>query len=62
MRLFDPWRDPPDWTDLIGGADWAAFLKNRTWPVHALFGAFLAGLVMPKDGKLEVILRERLDL
>jgi Kef-type K+ transport system membrane component KefB len=29
--------------------------------VHALFGAFLAGLVMPKGGKLEQELRERLE-
>ena len=29
--------------------------------VHALFGAFLAGLVMPRAGTLEEVLRERLE-
>lgn len=29
--------------------------------VHALFGAFVAGIVMPKDGKLEEELQERLE-
>jgi len=29
--------------------------------VHALFGAFLVGLVMPKGGRLEAHLRERLE-
>jgi Kef-type K+ transport system membrane component KefB len=29
--------------------------------VHALFGAFLAGIVMPKGGKLELALRNRLE-
>src|ERR1035441_4037965 len=30
-------------------------------PIYALFGAFLAGVVMPKGGKLEVELRNRLE-
>jgi Kef-type K+ transport system membrane component KefB len=29
--------------------------------VHALFGAFLAGIVMPKGGKLELALRNRIE-
>ena len=42
------------------------FLLLSVWAtealaVHALFGAFLAGVVMPKGGKLEVELRNRLE-
>ncbi len=29
IRLFDPHRDPPDWTDLIAPGDCAVFLKDR---------------------------------
>ncbi|MDR3703715.1 MAG: cation:proton antiporter [Candidatus Sulfopaludibacter sp.] len=34
---------------------------NEALAVHALFGAFLAGLVIPKGGKLEQDLHERLE-
>lgn len=34
---------------------------TETLALHALFGAFVAGLVMPKAGKLKDELRERLD-
>ncbi len=34
---------------------------SETLSVHALFGAFLAGVVMPKGGKLEEELRARLE-
>lgn len=42
------------------------FLLASVWTtealaVHALFGAFLAGIVMPKGGKLEAGLRDRLE-
>jgi hypothetical protein len=30
IRLFDPRRNPPDWSDLIGREDCAVFLKDRT--------------------------------
>ena len=30
LRLFDPHRDPPDWTDLLARGDCAVFLKHRT--------------------------------
>jgi len=34
---------------------------TETLGAHALFGAFLAGIAMPKGGKLEVDLRERIE-
>jgi Kef-type K+ transport system membrane component KefB len=34
---------------------------TETLAIHALFGAFLAGLVMPKGGRLEADLRDRLE-
>lgn len=42
------------------------FLLFSVWAaealgVHALFGAFLAGVVMPKGGKVEGELRDRLE-
>jgi Kef-type K+ transport system membrane component KefB len=42
------------------------FLLASVWTtealgVHALFGAFLAGIVMPKGGKLEAGLRDRIE-
>ena len=30
IRLFDPRRDPPDWTDVIRPTECAVFLKNRS--------------------------------
>lgn len=30
IRLFDPHRDPRDWTDLLGPTDSAVFVKSRT--------------------------------
>jgi len=39
----------------------ASVWTTEALEVHALFGAFLAGLVMPKGGLLEAGLKERLE-
>lgn len=63
LRRFLPAAEPP------GLGRFAAvmiFLLASVWTtealaVHALFGAFLAGVVMPKGGKLQQGLHERLE-
>ena len=47
IRLFDPRRDPPDWTDLIAPGDCAVFLKRRT-----------DSIALGQDGLPEANLRE----
>lgn len=39
----------------------ASICATEALAVHALFGAFLAGIVMPKGGQLEAELRDRLE-
>jgi Kef-type K+ transport system membrane component KefB len=61
-RLFPPDKPP----DLSRFALVMIFLLASVWTtevlsVHALFGAFLAGAVMPKDGHLEQGLLQRLE-
>lgn len=61
-RLF-----PSDETPALGRFGTAMiFVLASAWAtealsVHALFGAFLAGVVMPKGGRLESVFRERLE-
>jgi len=63
LRLLLPASSTPDLAR-FGAA--MIFLLLSAWAtealaVHALFGAFLAGIVMPKGGQLQKELRERLE-